>query len=156
MLHSGGHPPIGWAVSVFEVGLSQGGEYHFKSATQAFHLGTVQVPGASHASECEHILTPLLISRATNTTDFLFVSGLLLPDHGYSIPCLWVNVNRLFLIKRKFLLLPCPAPSPAAHRGCARTRCAGNGYVRPAPRRGRGGDPPGPVSLKITRETKKE
>ena len=67
---------------MFEVGLSQGGEYHFKSAMQAFHLDTVQVPGASRAPECEHILTSLLISRVGSTTDFLFVSGLLLPDHN--------------------------------------------------------------------------
>ena len=77
VLHSGDHPPIGWAVSEFEVGLLHCIEDHFKSAMQVFHLDTIQVPGASRASECEHPITSFLISRATNTADFLFVSGLL-------------------------------------------------------------------------------
>ena len=70
---------------MFEVELSQGGEYHFKSATQAFHLGTVQVPGASRAVEGEHLITSFLISSVGSTADFLFVSGLLLTDHNYII-----------------------------------------------------------------------
>ena len=57
--------------------LLHGVEYHFKSAMQAFHLDTVQVPGASRAPECEHTFTSFLISRVGSTADFLFVSGLL-------------------------------------------------------------------------------
>ena len=156
MLHSGDHPPIGWAVSVFEAGLSQGGEYHFKCFPKALGCDTIQVPNPGFPHECEHTFTSFRISRVGSMADFLFVSGLLLPDHVYSILCLRVNVNRLFLINRKFLLIPCPTPSPAARRGSTRTRCAQSHFSRPAPRRGRGGESPGPVSLEITRKTKKE
>lgn len=111
MLHSGDHPPIGWAVSVFEAGLSQGGEYHFKCFPKALGCDTIQVPNPGFPHECEHTFTSLLISRVGSMADFLFVSGPLLPDHVYSILCLRVNVNRLFLINRKFFLfLPRPRP----------------------------------------------
>lgn len=115
VLHSGDHPPIGWAVSVFEAGLSQGGEYHFKCFPKALGCDTIQVPNPGFPHECEHTFTSFLISRVGSMADFLFVSGLLLPDHVYSILCLRVNVNRLFLINRKFFcfyLTRTPAAPP--------------------------------------------
>ena len=111
VLHSGDHPPIGWAVSVFEAGLSQGGEYHFKCFPKALGCDTIQVPNPGFPHECEHAFTSFLISRVGSMADVLFVSGLLLPDHVYSILCLRVNVNRLFLINRKFFCF-CLARAP--------------------------------------------
>ena len=60
-------------------------EDHFQRLSKAFHLDTIQVPGASLTTDGVHCNASLLISRATNTADFLFVSGLLLPNHNYII-----------------------------------------------------------------------
>lgn len=156
MLHSGDHPPIGWAVSVFEVGLSQGGEYHFKCFLKALGCDTIQVPNPGFPHECEHTFTSFLISCVGSTADFLFVSGLLPPDHAYSILRLRVNVNRLFLINRKFFVSTSPAPPAAPPVEAPEPVVPEAAPAVQHPGGGGAGESPGPVSLEITRKTKKE
>ena len=144
---------------MFEVGLSQGGEYHFKCFPKALGCDTIQVPNPGFPHECEHTFTSFLISRVGSTADFLFVSGLLPPDHVYSILRLRVNVNRLFLINRKFFcfyLTRTPAAPPVeAHEPVASEAAQAVQHPGGGGGGGRGGGPQARWASKLLAKLKK-